>query len=175
MDLRRAVRERSTAVRNRRQRVVIDSNEGGRVLGNVAVVGDNDRHRLADVDDLVPGQCGTVPLLLVTLAGKTDDEPLDPQVRHQIAQRKNSVHAGIRQRRSLVDAADRGMTVRTAHECGLQHARQPDVVDEAPQAPQQIVIFEPANAFAADFCVHCRRSFPARRRCAASSAAATMP
>jgi len=69
-------------------------------------------------------------------------------VRHQIGKYEYSMHPGMCERCRLVDAANGRMTVWAAHECRVQHARQPDVVDKTPAAPQQSIIFEPGYAFA---------------------------
>ena len=69
-------RERRAAVGDRGQRIVFDLDQRGAVLGDVAVVGDHDRHRLADVHHFVDREHGAVQVLLVALARKTDDEPL---------------------------------------------------------------------------------------------------
>jgi hypothetical protein len=171
----RTVCQRGPAVGDRRQRLIVDFDECSGIFGDISAVGDDDRHRLADVNHLVTGQCGTVAVLPVALAGKADDQPLSPQVREQIGQREYSVYARVRERHCLVDAADRGMAVRAAHEGRVQHVGQSDVVYEAPGSSQQIGVFEPANALPYDPAGHGQRPFPDRRRFAASSAAATMP
>ena len=88
-------------------------------------------------------------------------------MRQQVRAGEDRMHAGQRSRSRLVDAPDRGMRVRAAHEGRLQHARQPEVVDEAALALEQRLVFEPGDRAADD--PH------ARRRFAAASAASTMP
>ena len=56
-DARVALRvQRLPAVRHGRQRLVIDRNERGRVLGEVARLRDHDRHRLAHEGDFIFGE-----------------------------------------------------------------------------------------------------------------------
>ena len=62
--------------------------------------------------------------------------PLD-QHRREIVEREHRVHAGQRQRVARVDSADQRMRMRAAHERGMQHAGQRDVVDEAALAGEQ--------------------------------------
>ena len=50
---RRAGVERGAAIGDRRQRLEIDIDQRGSVLGEIAAVGDHDRDRLADIADLV--------------------------------------------------------------------------------------------------------------------------
>ena len=49
-------RDRRAAVGDRRQHVVVDRDQRGGVLGEVAVVGDHDRDGLADIGDLAVGE-----------------------------------------------------------------------------------------------------------------------
>ena len=52
---------------------------------------------------------------------------------------------GIRARRLGVDAADRGMRVRAAHERRLRHAGEFEIVDETAFATQQRPVLRPAD------------------------------
>jgi len=55
------------------------------------------------------------------------------------------VHAGQREGRSLVDMADQRVRLCAAHEGGLQHAGQVDIVDEPALAAQQGFVFQPGS------------------------------
>ena len=57
-DQRRVGVERLAGVDDRRQRVVLDVDQGQRVARRVAVLGDHERHLLALEADLVPGEHG---------------------------------------------------------------------------------------------------------------------
>ena len=53
------------AIGNRGQRIIVDLDKGSRVLGDVTVLSDNDRHGFADMDDFVLRQSGAIAILLV--------------------------------------------------------------------------------------------------------------
>ncbi len=94
----------------------------------------------------------------------------------------DGAHPGQRQGRRLVDGADGGMAVGTAHEGGVQHAGHGDVVDEPRLAAQQRRILQPLAAGCGDLLAH--RALPpsmaipfapSLSRSAASNTAATTP
>jgi len=72
------------------------------------------------------------------------------------------MHAGKRQRRALIDAADRGMRVGAAQHHGVQHPRKRDIVDIAATAGEQVRVFLALDARAEPLCAHQRR--PPRSR-----------
>ena len=52
------------------------------------------------------------------------------------------MHAGQGQGALTVDAADTGMGMRAAHEAGMQHAGQMQVIDEMPLPGEQRMVFQ---------------------------------
>ncbi len=109
-----------------RQRLVVDEDQLGRVLGDVAALGDDDGDRLADVAHLVLGQRH--------LRARVEDQVLDGRRRDQqraglpvVAQVGGSVdghHAGhVRAPCDVSMPRDAGVGVVAAHEGGVQHAR----------------------------------------------------
>jgi hypothetical protein len=64
----------------------------------------------------------------------------------EIVEGEHRVHARHRERRALVDPLDQRMRMRAAHESGVPHAGQRDVVDEAAAAAQQRLVFETFGA-----------------------------
>jgi hypothetical protein len=56
------------------------------------------------------------------------------------------MHAGQRERRRLVDAADRGVRMRAAHEGGVEEARHHDVVDVTAFAAQERLVLDAESA-----------------------------
>ena len=116
---------------------------------------------------LVARERRAVEVLLVARARQPDHHVFGGEMRQQIRAGEYRMHAWQRERSRLVDTPDRGMRVRAAHEGGVQHAGEPDIVDEAAFALQQWLVFEPGHRAADD--PH------ARKRLAAASVASTMP
>ena len=143
---RRIGRERSPAVGYRRQRVEIDVDQRRRILGDVAGVGDDDRDRFADMDGLVGRQHLAVVVLLVVRAGQADHQPVGGEMRPEVFVGIDRVHAGQRERRRGIDAPDRCMGMRAAHERRLQQAGHVNVVDEAAAAGEQCMVLQPRDA-----------------------------
>ena len=56
------------------------------------------------------------------------------------------MHAFDRTRRGNIDAPQQAVGDGAAHEGGVEHAGNGDVVDETPGATQQLVILEPQDA-----------------------------
>jgi hypothetical protein len=73
--------------------IVIDIDQLGRVLGNIAAIGDDHADRFADMDDFALGERRAVAVLLVAGAGQADHEVFVIQIRHQVVQRQNRVDA----------------------------------------------------------------------------------
>ena len=174
---------RGAAIARRRQRFVIDHHECGRILGDIAVVGDDDGDGLADMTDLILRQ------------HIRHDVLRHMRVRHavhahivealgQVGQGIDRMHAGYGLGHAFVDAVDLRVRLVAAHERRMQHVGQVEIVDEAAFAGQQRRIFQPLDGLAdlrlarnileiGDRIAHERA--PARIFCAASSAASTMP
>ena len=93
MHQRRAGGERRAAVRGRGQRLVVDVDERRCVFGNVAIIGDHDRHGLADMHHFVARERRTIQILLIARARQADDHELGGEVRHDVGAREDGVHA----------------------------------------------------------------------------------
>ena len=167
MRFRRAGAKGGAAVGGRGQRLVVDVDERRRILGDISIVRHHDGERLPDMHRLVARERRAVEVLLVARARQPDHHVLGREMRQEVRADEDRMHAGQRSRGCFVDAPDRGMRMRAAHEGGVQHAGEPDIVDEAAFALQQWLVFEPGHRAADD--PH------ARRRFAAASAASTMP
>ena len=134
------------AVGGRRQRLVIDLDQGGGVLGEIAVVRDHERDRLAHVGDLAVGEReGPHPLERRSGVRVPQHAPLRHD-RGQIVEREHGMDARRRQGGGFRERADERMGMRAAHERHVQDARQHDVVDETSAPAQQGVVLEPGNA-----------------------------
>ena len=130
-------------VGDRRQWLVVDLDERGCVFGDVARIGDDQRHRLADMADFSErdralldrriGEAGKEPgLLRRLLAGDHGD------------------NSGQRLGRALVDRPDARMRVRAAQRRRMRHIGQHDVVDEAAAPGQEARILLAQHARADD-------------------------
>ena len=108
--------------RDRRQRVVVDLDSVAAVLGGVPRLGDDDRDRVARDPDAVGREHGEhgaqVPRGLRDALEAREGE---------VVRRQHGDDAGHLPRLGRVDAVDRGVRERAAHEGGLQHPRQRDV------------------------------------------------
>ena len=96
--------------------LVVDLDLGGRVAGGLRVVGGDERHRLALVADLVPGQHRLVG----------DLEPVHLATGHVLV-REDGVHAADRERGRDVQLADARPRVRAAQGRSPQHPVGPQV------------------------------------------------
>ena len=143
MDRRRAGRERVAAVRDDGKRFVGYVDQRRRVLRRIARLGDDHRHRLADMDDLVVGEDGPVALLPIGRARQADDQAVGREMGAEIGERPHRMDAGCRHGRALVDPGNRGMRQRAPHESRVEGSRQVDVVDETCLPAQQGRILDP--------------------------------
>ena len=145
MGERRAGRERRAAVRHRRQRLVVDRDQRGGVLGDVARLRDHDRDRLADEGHLVLGEHERRDVRRQLRGAELQRQPFVGQKRREMsASVSTACTPGSRGRRG-VDAADGGMRVRAAHERRLQRAGEAQVVDEARAAREQRPVLDPLD------------------------------
>jgi hypothetical protein len=137
-------------VGDERQCLVIHRDQRGGVLGDVAVVRQHHRHRLADVAGLARRE-RKGPGLVERHAGVgvAHHAALDHR-RREIVEGEHRVHAGHRQRGGLVHAFDQRMRMRAPHEGRLRHAGEGDVVDEAPPSAQQRLVLQAGDAGADD-------------------------
>ena len=131
-----------------RQWFVVDRDQGGRVLGEVARGRDHDRHRLADEGNLVLGKNERSNIGRQLRRAKLQRKPFLCEQWRKIREREHGVHAGASARSARVDGADRGMGVRTAHECRLQHVGKTQIGDETPAAGEQGTVFKPLDGVA---------------------------
>jgi hypothetical protein len=157
-----AVLDRIAAVADRVKQVVIDDEQGGRILGNVAGIGNYYCDRLANIIDFVSRQN--------RLGARHRDCWIWQQHRHRLAAHRfgqvisgqDRMDARNAYRLFAINATKPGVGVRRTNEAGVQHARQLHVVDKAPAPGKQCRIFKPMHARAKKFCAH--RSTP-RHRC----------
>ena len=131
------------AVDHRRQRVVIDLDQLGRVARDLARVGDDEGDGIADMPHLVGGQ---------REARRHDHrrgrrhlgdarhraEPL----RRQIAGGEDATYPRQGARRTGIDAGNLGMGMRRAQHMAVELARRVDIVDEPALAAQKACILE---------------------------------
>ena len=68
--------------------------------------------------------------------------------REEISEREHGLHARAAARSAGVDAADRGVGMRAAHECRLQRVGKAQVRDEAAGPREQGMVFEPFDGMA---------------------------
>ena len=125
------------AVRHARKRLVIDLDQCGGILGDVAAVGHDDGDRLAGIDGLGArerigheefGDRGT---------GHEQRQRIAAQRLRQVGEGEHEMHAGERSRRLGADTADFRMRMGAAHERGMKRSGQAHVVDEAALAGEQ--------------------------------------
>ena len=110
-----------------------------------------------------------VDVLFITWTGKADDQAILFQMRRKIGGRKHGMHAGNCHGRAARDFADGGMSVRTAHESGVQHVVMRDIVDKARPAAQKIGVLQPGDTVSE--ILHRRTPFSPMRRTASRTAA----
>ena len=159
---RRVRLHRLERVDQRRQRLVLDLDQVDRVGGDVAVVGDDERHLLVGEQDLLVRQHR------LHVAG---------QRRHvvqvqglQVVGGEDGVHARQRLGLADVDALDPGVAVGAADEVAMQHPRQADIVDIVALALDQAGVLL-ALSGAADAAQGRLALLVAQHRCGAHSAA----
>ena len=140
----RARRDGLDLIADHRQRLPFDGDQLGRVFGLGPAVGDNDRDRLALPDGAVRRQ---QPLRRGTMARpmqRDADERLASRIDVGCGEHRRDARRLLR--RLDVHRNDLGVRVRTAHEAGMQHARQLDVVDIAAMAAEQALQLAPRDA-----------------------------
>ena len=122
----------------------IHENQPGGILGDIAIVGDNENNRLADVANLIARQ--TLHFRHRPPSGiKHHDLGLDGI---QILRGEHGAHAGDSTGRLDIDAADLPARHLRAHEGRLQHAGQGDVIDKAAMPGEQALVFLAGQALA---------------------------
>ena len=166
---RRPRRERRFRIDDRRERLVVDLDQLGRVLGDVARARDDDRDRLADVAHAVDGQHAPDAGLRLRPGGDRRGE------RREIEQ----ILAGDDERDTLegacsrgVDSDDPGMGIRAAVEGDMERAGRLDVVEVRSPAREEARVLG-AHHSGAD--VTAGHPASSRRARAARCTASTMP
>ena len=129
---------------HRRQHLVVDPDPADRVLGDVAVVGDDEGDRLADVVHLVLGQG--------VLRAAVGQRRVRDQQRQRLGHRAGEVLVGPHRVHAVevedlvdVDVDDPGVRVRGAQHGRVQQGRVPvhaDVVDVPAQAAQEALVLD---------------------------------
>ena len=151
-------RERRLRAAHRLQGLVLDVDHGGAVLGHVAIAGDDDGHRLADVAHLAARERRPVARLVERRCRGVVLHAQGRQQLGEIVTRDHRVHAREGARPRGVDASQHGMRLGAGDERGDQLAGELDVVQVAPASRQQARILDRPH----------RRSDGARsRRCVA--------
>ena len=148
MDDRRVRIERGLHVGRRGQRLPFDLDQLGRVLGLLAALGDDGHHRLALPARHLHGE----RVLGRRFQPFEMGENADPGIvdAGKVGSRDHRHHAGRGGGGRAIDGNDPGMRVRAAHEGGMHHARQHDVVDEGAAPVRQAPCVGPRHA-AADY------------------------
>ena len=142
-EARRVGRERDGDGRARRERRVVDVDQLERVRGEVAVVGHDERHGLADVADDVARDRG------LQVAGRAlgRGHPVgDDGARRHVRGGEDGAHPRQPERARGVHAADARVRVGRSEHRRLEHARRPDVGDEPAVAGRETLAAEAAVA-----------------------------
>ena len=126
-----------------RQRLVFDLDESDGVLGDVAAIGDDQRHRLADMAHLAERDAA----LLDRRVGKARQRP---GLARRLLAGDHRGDAGQRRGRALVDRLDAGVRMRAAQHRGVRHVRQRDVVDKAAASDEEARVLLAQHARADD-------------------------
>ena len=145
---RRAGPGRRLEIRRDGQRIERRRDQRRGVLGDIAVLGDDDGDRLADMADLAVREDRPVAGLAVVLARHAHGKRGGREKRCEIRHREHAVHAGQRPRGGGVDGADAGVRQGAPDEGGVQHAGKADVVGEAAAAREQRRILDAADGLA---------------------------
>ena len=142
-------REAGARIEHGRQRLEIERDQAGRVLGHAAAFGHHHRDRLAHIGELPLGQHRRVH-------GKADGgerqcqrDAVAGEQRAQLRVGQHRPHARQCARPAGIDAAQQRMRERAAHEARMQQARQLEIIHEPPRAAQQSPILQPQHRRAA--------------------------
>ena len=119
--------QRRLHVDHRRQRLVVDLDPGGGILGQRAGLGHHRSDRLADPGRALERQ-GQLRRRLHAFEVRQGRHP-GIAMRRQVRALEHAQHARDLERRGAVDRQDFGMGVRASDEGDMHHARQDHVVD----------------------------------------------
>ena len=131
-----------------RQRLVVELDQTGSVLGNGAVLRHDERNRLADVAKLPLGEIARIDIKADRRERQGERDAIAGEGGAQVAMAEHRPHARQRARLPCIEAAQPRMCHRAAHEVRVHQIRQFDIVDEASRAAQQSCIFDPADGAA---------------------------
>ena len=140
VDERRAVGERRLRIGHGRQRLVLDLDELGGVLGRGAAGRDDDRDAVADVARLVRRE-RQVQRRLRVLGRQPRARQAAVPLLGEVVAGPGGDHVRVRKGRRDVDAADARVRVRAAHDGEVDHAGQAHVVDPLRLAADERQIF----------------------------------
>jgi hypothetical protein len=119
------------AVRDARKGLIIDLHQRGRILGDIAAVGDDDGDRLAGIDGLGARERIGQTEFGDRGAGHEQRQRIPAQRLRQVGEGEHQMHASERSRRVDADTADFRMRMGAAHEGRMERSRQAQIVDEA--------------------------------------------
>src|SRR5207248_3800798 len=141
-------------------RLVVDFHEVGRVLGQVATLGDHQGDRLARVADDLARQASLGPRL--GELGMWNEERQLTVAEGNVGRRVDGDHAGRGARGADVDGADPGGGEGRADEGALEGALA-DVIGEPAAAAEEAIVLLAGDALAEETGGHARISSAARR------------
>ncbi len=118
------------------------------VFGEMATIGDDDCDRLAQIGDLVVREADRIDVEADHPRGCRGGDPVLREHRPQIRIGQHRMHPRHRARGTGNDATDARVRDLAAHEHGVQHVGDCDVVDEPALATQQAGIFDARQALA---------------------------
>ena len=128
--------------KERRQFLDVEHDELGRILGEIGIVGEHRRDRLADVAHCA-GREQPLPVGLQTFdPGQAE---IDRRNVGNVGGRPHREHARFRQRRARVDRADAAVREIRAHDAHVQLLRKRNVGGKAATSGQQRAILEPLH------------------------------
>ena len=129
------------------QRLVLDLDVGGGVDDDVLVVADDERDGVADVADAVAGDRPALRGLDLDAGRRPGHRQRREQVAHVVAG-VDGLDAGARERGRRVDRDDVRVRLARAHDGGVQHAGQGEIVDERRAARDQARVLLAAQRLA---------------------------
>ena len=147
----RAVLKRFFAIRHNGQWIVIDLDQRGGILGDVARIGDDDGDGFAHMNHFAISQSRSVEILPVGRAGQPHHEPLFYKIRSEIRECENGMDTGQGTRGLAVDIPDRCVCVRAAQKGRMLQTTIGDVIDKAAIAGEESRVFEAFRAAAKNF------------------------
>ena len=136
---------RLAAVRRPCEDFVVDLDQRDRVLGEIAIIGDDDRDGFAHIGNLAVGEREGPDAVERRSGIRMPQHAPFRQHGREIIQREHRTHAWCRQRRRLVDRGNQRMRMRAANK-GRAAPRHHDIVYEAPASAQQGLVLDAGNA-----------------------------